>query len=288
MTVFKHEFSTFLGNSWKLSQEQLLFKMSKRSNPYNWPRPGPQKKHADETQGGKYVIYPQQSQMSLAPRGQFTVPRTTGGQTQGESKYFDTRLALTSIPSVAAWTGTEFDPTTFNTLCVPTVGSAVNQRIGREIKVHKIKINGHIRTAKIDAAVALDATHIRIALVQDTQTNATQMQGEQVFTATITTDEAPLTFQNIDNFGRFRVLKDKHITLQDPNLFGATGADVNGLVRPFKFSVKFNNPISVRFNATNGGSVADIVDNSFHVVANSSNVDLVPQLSYLCRVVYKE
>lgn len=264
--------------------------MCKRTNPYNWPRPQPAKKHADETQGGKYVIYPQQPQMSLAPRGQFTVPRTTGGQSSGEMKYFDTRIAQSAIPSVAAWTGTEFDPVTFNTLCCPTVGSSISQRIGREIKIYKVKIHCKIETTPVHTTFALPATLVRIALVQDLQTNASQMQGEQVFSPTTTADEAPLTFQNIDNFGRFKVHKDKSIVMQNPNMVldGGANPDTNGMIKSLKLSVTFKTPVSVRFNATNGGSVADIVDNSFHVVANSSSTALVPTISYLSRVCYKE
>lgn len=226
---------------------------------------------------------------TFVPRaGYSSVARTRGGPVIGEMKYFDTTKALTSIPSVAAWTGTEFDPATFDTLCVPVLGAGINQRIGKAIKVLKIKINGQIRTAKQATAVGTDTSLIRLAVVMDKQTNAAQAQGEQVFTATATADEAPLTFQNVDNFGRFNVLKDKTIVIGNPNFADAPVTDVNGLVRPFKISLKFKEPIGMRFNATNGGTVADIVDNSFHIYAVASNADLVPQISYLCRVCYKE
>jgi len=242
---------------------------------------------------------PKQKRRSAGPKnkrpkkrartGYSTVPRTRGVYAKGEMKYFDAGIALTAIPSVAAWTGTEFDPVTLNTLCVPTVGAAINQRIGREVKVMKIKIRGHIVCASQSGqAVQDNPTQIRLALVQDMQTNATQAQGEQVFTPTSLTDTAPLTFQNIDNFGRFKVLKDKSILIQNPNsTFGATVSQC-GLITQFKMNVNFRVPVSVRFNATNGGTVADIVDNSFHVMANSSSVELVPQLAYLVRVCYKE
>lgn len=265
--------------------------MAKRQNPYSWPTTGQSLQMQDQYRKQPWQKSGNFSYQTVQPRmGTDSVPRTRGAQVAGEMKYFDTRLALSAIPSVAAWTGTEFDPATFNTLCVPTVGSAINQRIGREIKVLKIKIHGHILCSNQVTQSDTDLpTDVRIALVQDLQTNAAQMQGEQVFSATTTADEAPLTFQNIDNFGRFRVLKDKNITFQNPSLaWDGTNVFQGGLIRHFKWSIKFNKPVSVRFNATNGGSVADIVDNSFHVVANSSSTELAPQLSYLCRVCYKE
>jgi len=258
--------------------------MAKRTNPYDWPRPGP-------TKNARFIGPVLPPNYELARRQGFAVvPRTTGGQTGGEMKYFDTRLALSAIPSVAAWTGTEFDPATLNTLFCPTVGAAINQRIGREVKVLKIKINGQIRCANQTTQADTDLpTSIRLALVQDMQTNTAQMQGEQVFTNTTTADEAVLTFQNIDNFGRFRVLKDKMMAISNPAIsWDGTNVFQSGFIRPFKWSIKFQKPVSVRFNATNGGTVADIIDNSFHVVANCSSTELAPQISYLCRVCYKE
>jgi len=208
----------------------------------------------------------------------------------GEMKYFTTELAATAIPSVAAWTGTEFDPTTFNTLCVPIVGAAINERIGKQIKVLKIKVNGLITVAPQVDATATDAgTKIRLILYQDKQTNSAQAQGEQVMTPSTNASNSPNVFQNIDNFGRFIVLKDKSILMDSPSIsYDGTNIEQSGLVRNFKFSIKFKEPVVVRFNATNGGSVADIVDNSFHIIANSSSASLVAGMQYVCRVCYKE
>jgi len=221
-------------------------------------------------------------------KGYSSVPRTRGGAVMGEMKYFDTRLAATAIPSVAAWTGTEFDPTTYLTLCVPVVGAAINQRIGRSIKIVKIRVRGQIRTEKKDEATGQNASQIRLALVQDMQTNATQAQGEQVFTATTTANEAPLAMQNIDSFGRFRVLKDQTFNIGNPSAITSAGAEVNGLVTSFKWNVTFSTPVEVRFNATNGGTIADIVDNSFHIMANANGIELAPTICYVARVCYKE
>jgi len=49
--------------------------------------------------------------------------------------------------------------------------------------------------------------------------------------------------------------------------------------------------VKVQFNATNGGTVADIVDNSFHIIC-ASTLDVtsnqVPLINYYSRVAYKE
>jgi len=100
------------------------------------------------------------------------------------------------------------------------------------------------------------------------------------------------SFQNPNNFGRFRVWKDKFLNFSNVNMAGSpTTADViqSGLTMKGKFSFKFGKGgIPVHFNATNGGTVADIVDNSFHVICFANNIVYAPNLNYYTRVSYKE
>lgn len=226
-------------------------------------------------------------------RGFSSVARTRGAQVQGEMKYFDTLLNAVAIPASTDWTATELDPTTYLTLFAPIVGAGVDQRIGKSVKVLKIRIRGTIDVPPQVNQVAGDyASNVRIILHQDMQTNSAQAQGEQVMTppATAAALLAVNSFQNINNFGRFRVLKDKMFTLQNPaTSWDGTNLEQQGISRCFKFNVKFKFPVVVRFNATNGGTIADIVDNSFHLLATvGANANLVPVLTYYSRVYYKE
>lgn len=225
-------------------------------------------------------------------RGYSSVARTRGAQVTGEMKYFEQEVSATALTASADWTVTEFDPNATATLFCPAVGAAINQRIGKACKVLKIKIRGNISVAAQTNQTATDAAcMVRMLLVQDYQTNAAQAQGEQVMTAptSATALVAVTSFQNINNFGRFRVLKDKTFTLGDPAIsWDGTNIEQNGLIKPFKMTVKFRVPQIVRFNATNGGTVADIVDNSWHLIINTSSIALAPLLNYQCRVCYKE
>lgn len=225
-----------------------------------------------------------------ARRGYRTVARTRGIYAKGEMKYFDCSYGATQIAANSDWTGTESDPTTLDTLFVPTQGSAINQRIGREVKVHKIKIRGLIAApAQTTEASPDNAQFIRMILVQDTQTNATQMQGEQLIGSG--SSDTIASFQNLDNTGRFKVLKDKTFALVNANISGTSAAATiiqSGMGRWFKINHTFKVPVSVRFNATNGGSIADIVDNSFHILCNSVDSALAARLSYQARICYKE
>lgn len=222
--------------------------------------------------------------------GYSSVSRTRGGQVLGETKYFDTEKQFGAIVASASWTGTMIDPATFNTLCVPQVGAGVNQRIGKQIMITKLKLRGHIQCpAQSNQTVADAPTKVRIILVLDKQTNSAQMTGTQLMQTVTNTENCVNSFQNIDNFGRFIVLKDKVITMESPTIsYDGTNVEQSGLIRNFKIDINFKKPVKVRFNATNGGTIADIVDNSLHMVAVSSNTDLAPNICYNCRVCYKE
>ncbi len=231
--------------------------------------------------------------------GYATVARTRGVYARGEMKYYDTELTSTAINASTDWTATEFNPDVPNatsTLCAPAVGSAINQRIGREIKIHKLKINYSISVDPQATVTSADhGCQVRILVVQDMQTNAAQAQGETIMSAPATANSrhAALSYMSLANLGRFKVLKDKNIILQNPNS-AALNATANnnqmGLVHVGKMHFSFKTPISIRFNAANtaNGAIADIVDNSFCVYATCNVADLVPQLVYQARASYKE
>jgi len=235
--------------------------------------------------------------------GYYTVARTRGPYSKGEMKYYDSILSASgiSVPASTNWTGTEFDPAasigttpvaTPLTLCVPKQGPAINERVGREITVHKIKVRGVVSAAPIinaDVAATLAENSCRVILVQDCQTNSTQCQGEDVMEA-ISNAAGWLSYQNIDNFGRFKVLKDKLFQCENHSIQwqDATHMTISGWRKNFKWNINFKIPVRIRFNATNGGTVADIIDNSFHIIANSNSINPQNRLQYKCRVCYKD
>lgn len=235
----------------------------------------------------------QRQALVSARRGYSYVPRTPGGLSVTERKYFDSYLSAQALVAATDWTATELDPATLNTLFVPQEGSAINQRIGRKVCVKKITIRGLIRIPKQANQTATDAAaQCRLIFFIDQQTNGTQAQGEELMAAPGSANAVlcTSTFQSTANFGRFRVLKDKTYMLQNANLaYDGTNLEVQGLQKQFKFTVKFAKPLYIHFNSTNGGSVADIVDNSFHIIGTCSNVaDYAPLLYYQCRTIYTD
>lgn len=238
-------------------------------------------------------------------RGYSSVARTRGAAVTGEMKYFDSALTLANVAlATTTWVaGSNLDPTsTINLgsaavatpLCLfaPIVGAALNNRIGRSVKMLKLRITGMIALANQSAQSTADpGAKVRVILAQDCQTNAAQMTGAQLMNDALAADTTIQTMQNPNNFGRFKVWKDKTFAVGDLNMAtdAGTGTMVSqGKVYSFKWSLRFKEPIEVHFNATNGGTVADIIDHSFHVLALASQTSFTPQLSYYCRVCYKE
>jgi len=96
-------------------------------------------------------------------------------------------------------------------------------------------------------------------------------------------------FQDSANFGRFKVWKDKTYTMGNQSAsFDGTNMEFFGEMKQFKWNLKFKKPIVVNFNNTNGGTVADIVDNSFHIIAISYNAQQGVTLNYVCRIPFYE
>jgi len=217
---------------------------------------------------------------------------------QGEMKYFDSSIAGVAIVATAAnWAGTELDPSadpvaSINTLFAPVQGSGINNRLGREAKVFKIKMNCILDVPRqATQSAAWEPVAIRIILFQDMQTNSTQAQGEELMATPVSANafNTNAVFQSLGNFGRFKVLKDKKMILQNGDIQGISGSMFkNGMMRFFKMNHTFKSPVSVRFNATNGGTIADIVDNSFHIIAHATDISEAPVLTYQCRVCFKE
>lgn len=223
---------------------------------------------------------------------QAPVPRPRSVFSVTERKYFDSHLNASALASPTTWAGTELDPATLNTLFAPTQGSDINNRIGRKVAVMKITMRGVIRApAQTNETATDDYSCCRLILYMDQQTNGAQAQGENLMANPGAASGIlnVMTYQNTANFGRFRVLKDKFINLGNPAIsWDGTNMEQQGVSRTFKFTVKFRKPVIIQFNATNGGTVADIVDNSFHLIGATTSTGIAPAVSYQCRVVYTD
>lgn len=221
------------------------------------------------------------------------VPRARGPFSVTEMKQFESFLEDKAIPEAAAMGGKEADPATLNTIFAPTTGSNFNNREGRKCTVFRIKINAVLEQDAEDSETTTNnGSMIRMVLYMDKQTNATFAQSENVFSTigTPSVKNSINAMQNPANYGRFRVLLDR--TFSAPittsvNNNGAGTVTTDAPQRQIKLRYNFRNGLKVHFNSTNGGTVADIIDNSLHVLCWRVG-GMSCKLDYHARVSFKD
>jgi len=266
----------------------MIIRTRKRANPYAG------RNQYARTGGVTYATAAKRRrvvQVSMPTRPALvSVARTRGAAVQGEMKYFDTYVDNSAISVNDTWATTMRDPATINCLFAPSVGAAYFQRIGKACKIMKLKIHGCIHfPPEADENLPPYAMQARVLLVQDKQTNSAQMTGEQLMQGSsgLGALVAIQDFQNTDNFGRFRVWKDKRFVFENDS-FDNNGIAVAGRMRTFKFNLDFPDGLEIRFNQDTSGTVASIVDHSFHIVVLASNNVHDPRITYRCRVCFKD
>lgn len=218
----------------------------------------------------------------------------TGGLLSIENKFLDTYSDGTAIPAPADCSGGEMQPAGGCTGCLsaPAQGDSPSQRDGKKIVITSLFLTGNIAyTVATDKGDPVVAPTVFVALVLDTQTNATTINSEDVFTNpnTVTVvNSFPL--RNMSNTTRFRVLK--HKTIRPDTVFTSTDGtntcsnEANG--RPFILSWTGTLPVS--FGTGTTANVSNVVDNSLHIVAFATATApnaLAPTLYYNCRIRFQ-
>ncbi len=216
--------------------------------------------------------------------GHFTNART-GGFLGQELKFYDQKLTATSIVAPTDASGGEVDPSATVLLNTVTQGDGESQRDGRAMIMKSIFVTGVVTSAvAINATINVQRSTVVIYLVLDTQTNGATINSEDVFTnpgANAVLASSPL--RNLQFTSRFVILDKVMLTLQAPTVvYDGTNVELGGTMVPFKLSANLNN-MKVVFTATSE-TVANITDNSLHVIAYASDLDIVPKIAYNSRL----
>lgn len=206
-----------------------------------------------------------------------------GGFIGIENKFYDTsRSGVIPIPTNAS--GGNVDPATVNCISAPAQGDGESNRDGKQIAITSCHLYGSIYNPSQVNQTALESTPlVFVALVIDTQTNGAQLDTADVFKNTAATAlTSALPMRNLQYSKRFKVVWSKTFRIgQDVATFDGTNIETGGTLTPFKIHFKPKKPMKVEFTGTTAG-ISNVVDNSLHVVAYSSNPNL--QLSYNARV----
>ena len=240
----------------------------------------------------QYQKRPRFSRLPARRRRRQTVARTRGPFVASESKYFDQEISGFAVGEETQSWAADNDALK-GTICIPQEGSDINNRIGRKIAVYKIAVRGVlVNNSATDNADTLANPAVRCVLWIDKQTNGTATNSGALFETGVANTSAVTfcAFQNTANFGRFRVLKDKYYRAPDVSV-GTDGANTtsqNSSHIPFKFTYKFKKPLIIKFNATNGGTIGDVVDNSIYLSFQKSGGSFVTNVTARTRCYYKD
>jgi len=213
---------------------------------------------------------------------------TTMGFLKIERKFYDTFLTATAIASPEDAEGGELDPSATSMITTPTVGDGEQQRDGKHIACLYITLKGVINVPSTeDAANPVGPVSVFLAVVLDTQTNAAQMNSEDCFKNTSSVAiMAANPMKNLLFANRFRILKSRlyefpfvQNSVEGDNLHSASGQQKN-----FDWFIPLRG-MQINFNAGTTASIANVIDNSVHVIAYSSNsISLAPTLQYNARL----
>lgn len=180
-----------------------------------------------------------------------------------ETKFFDQNTNTNTITQTGVVQCINF----------PVEGADYNNRVGRKIEMTSYQFKGMIAQSAANFAAAgsgntAGVIAYRISLVYDKQpTPATAVTYNAIYNASGTV-LAPYEPRLVDNIERFEVLKEWYGTIDTANKLSQ---EIDGYV-------KMNH--EVRFNSTNGGTVADITTGALYLVyatdvANGANNPMI-------------
>lgn len=232
-----------------------------------------------------------------AARGRRRVANASNMRVAGflgiENKFFDSSLAPTTIPAPTDSSGAELDPTTLLCLNCPAQGDGPQARDGRKITMQSLQVSGQVVQVPQTAQTAADAgTTVAVYVILDTQTNAAQLNSEDVFTnPSANAQLATSPFHELENGTRFRTLAKRVFEFEPLPITGlvAGGTIVqSSQTKKFDFFVDLKG-MEVNFDKDVTTSViAAIRDNSIHVVAFSTDAaQPASQLMYNARLRFR-
>jgi len=240
---------------------------------------------------------PPTRQYTLARQGAYRAARVAGARAappprrrvmRDELKYYDTALATTTVAAATDCTGSEYDPSATSMISTPVQGDGPTNRDGKQILIKNVGLKGTVyRPATEDAVNPPAAETVSVFLVLDTQSNAAQAQGEQVFVNPAATAASnPVPLRNLLNGSRFKVLKHEVFCMDVPSVSveGDNLHSAPGVMKTFDWYIPTPD-LLVHFNAGTTADIANVVDNSLHVMAFSTAAACT--LSYNARIRFE-
>lgn len=197
-----------------------------------------------------------------------------------EKKFLDTALTDTAIASNADLTSGVYDPSTGCTGCLscPAEGDTEQQRDGKKYVIDSLVLKGYVQNGQSVGEAPEGSTKVFVAVVLDTQTNGAQMTSDDCFKNTL--NAAPTIADPLKNLlsgKRYRILKSQVFDLTPIGISAAAATTAHWAVRrDFDWYIPFKGGLPVNLKAASpagtgvNANVANVVDNSLHVIAFST------------------
>ncbi len=218
-------------------------------------------------------------------RNRFRSNRRTGGFLGIETKFYDQKLVAKALIATADGSGIETDPSATILLNTTTQGDGEQQRDGRRMIMKSIFVTGTVTIPPAgDQTVNESVPNISIWMVLDTQTNGATIVSENVFlNPTADGQGATSLLRNLQFSSRFKILAKTNFTMPTPSTAGdSTNFDQQGVTRKWSMYVDLKN-LPVLFSNTTE-TVANITDNSLHILASATSTTMGPVLTYNSRL----
>jgi len=207
----------------------------------------------------------------------------SGGFLGIELKYKDSSLVSHALVAPTDAAGGEADPATLLALNSIAQGDGEEQRDGKQVCVKSCFVTGTVTLPPVvNATAGSTVPTTYIALVLDKQTNAAQLNSEDVFTnpgASAVTASCPL--RDLQYTSRFQVLDS---VIVEPKMIAATydGTNIETFGTQVPFKLSWSGDLITNYVGTTA-AIASIQDHSLHVIAYTAPVTGAT-LSYNARV----
>lgn len=221
-------------------------------------------------------------------RGRRRALARTGGFLGIEMKYLDVYASNLSVAAPSDASGGEMQPEGGCTECLsaPAQGDGPQNRDGRAIQFKSIHVAGNVAgLVAADQADMLVPPQVFVALVMDTQTNGATIVSEQVYTNPNDTSYVnAMPLRNLEYSSRYKVLAHKTLNLSPVNAMTDGANTSSQMVQSKPFMLSWKGEVPIKFTSGTTASVANVENNSFHLIAFATNTNFTPVISYNSRM----
>ena len=173
-------------------------------------------------------------------------------------------------------------------LKAPDKGDGPSQSDGNKIKCLSIFIQGYIAFPEATGDQVREMPYVSISLVQVSQTNGVTINSEDIYQNDIGTARGNLFWKRtMFNTSCIKVTRRKTVSFSNSQQNITSDGDIERTRKAVRFHMRcsFLHGFPVHFLTGNTtADVANVVDNSFHIIAAATAISVAPVIAYTSRM----